>query len=57
MAMYPNMMKPMPFMKQKNKHISGGAQEKGQKVSENGEQIKEQNNENQMQEQEKPEEK
>ena len=44
-------------MKQKNKHISGGAQEKGQKVSENGEQIKEQNNENQMQEQEKPEEK
>ena len=57
MAMYPNMMKPMPFMKQKNKHISGGAQEKGQKLSENGEQIKEQNNENKMQEQEKPEEK
>ncbi len=49
MAMYPNMMQPIPYMKHKSKHPGGISQEKttaqSEKKEEN-EQIKEDNKEN-----------
>jgi hypothetical protein len=65
MAMYPNMMQPIPFMKHKSKHPSGTPQEKSTiapEKNEENEQKKENNNENdnidsqnQMQEEQKQE--
>ena len=37
MAMYPNMMQPIPFIKHKNKHQTGNAQEKSVISSEKNE--------------------